>query len=149
MRKLKKDLPVLGKEDRQAPYDAKKLEKVTVYTQSEFGLSFVKREVKLICAGVMEWAQYKDAFYLKYLEKRKRIPTANVYGYKPNFVICEGWDCPEPDDTFEYDYSTPGMTVKKSKYPSFDPNYKTDFDSMIERWEEKGLINVLIDVREK
>ena len=121
----------------------------TIYTRSEFMGNIVKYEGKLIEHGTTEYAQYKNAVFVKYVPKGKRKVRGFVQGYGPSLLILEGVGHPEPDNMYNKakKSETTGMMVSSSRYSSHDERWQTDFNQMIESHIQKNAVNVMGDYR--
>jgi hypothetical protein len=121
--------------------------KVTIYSTSDFMGNVVKTEATLISISKKDYAQYKDCPQVTFLPKGKRKGGYCLRAtYDPYLLVIEGWGHPEPADLFnEGVKSETGLTVKHSRYMSFDKGYKTDFDQVIN--EHLKTCNVLLDCR--
>jgi len=106
--------------------------KVTIYTTSDFMGSIVKREGTLIDFGVQKYAQFDRCPFVRYTPKGKRNPAGFCKTFQPYLLIIDGWNHPNPDDFFNDGVTNAdGVTIKESRYISFDERYKTDFDLKI------------------
>lgn len=126
------------------------MEKITVYTTSEFMGTVQKYEGTLIDHGHMIYAQYDQAPFVSFTPKRKRNGIRIVKGYNPYILILKGWDHPEPEDMFGNSAGrlSNGVTIKESKYSSFDDGYKIDFNNVIDPYIAKNPAVLLADYRE-
>lgn len=108
------------------------MKKVTIYTTSDFMGSIVKCEGTLISCGIQKYAQFDRCPFVKYVPKGKRNPAGFCKTFQPYLLIIDGWNHPNPDDLFnEGVTNADGVTIKESRYMSFDERYKTDFDLKI------------------
>ena len=125
-------------------------EKITVYTTSEFMGNVQKYEGTLIDQGKMKYAQYDNAPFVSFVPKGKRNGCRIVKGYNPYILILKGWNHPTPEDMFENSLGEKkdGVTIKKSKYLSFDDGFKTDFNNVIDDYIVKNPAVLLADYRE-
>lgn len=126
------------------------MEKITIYTTSEFMGTVQRYEGTLIDQGRMKYAQYENAPFVSFIPKKKRNGIRIVKGYNPYILILKGWDHPEPEDMFGNSKGEVrnGVTIKKSKYSSFDDGYKTDFNNVIDRYIADNPTVLLADYRE-
>lgn len=125
-------------------------EKITVYTTSEFMGNVQRYEGTLIEQGRMEYAQYENAPFVSFVPKGKRNGIRIVKGYNPYILILKGWNHPEPEDMFGNSKGAykDGVTIKESKYKSFDDGYKIDFNKVIDEYISNNTEALLADYRE-
>lgn len=105
--------------------------KVTIYRRGMFG-EVIKFEAYLGFIVQREYAQYKNAVELVCKIKRKQKRTRFIESYNPYLVVVSGWNNPDPEDWLKPVSSDNGVTVKASRYASFDKRMATDFDEMLE-----------------
>ncbi len=74
--------------------------KVTIYRKSEFMGNVVKTEARLFEYGTTEYAQYRDAPFLVYVQKGKRTKKRWVGTSRPYALVVAGWNQPDPDSLF-------------------------------------------------
>jgi len=120
--------------------------KATIYTTNGFG-SISKYECYIHEVGTREYAQYDNAPYVKYTERRKRKPTGFIKTYNPYLLVIAGWDNINPEDDSVTIKQNDDVKISKSRYLSFDSRYKSDFDSIINSKIENNSVKVLFDVR--
>lgn len=111
--------------------------KITVYTVSEFFGSVQRFEGYLVEHGKKKYAQYDQVPFVIFVPKGKRKAIQILKAYKPYLLILKGWNNPTPEDMFNESIKKEGVTIKQSKYLSFDDRYKTDFDKIINEHQEK------------
>ncbi len=123
-------------------------EKITVYTTSEFMGNVQKYEGTLIDQGKMKYAQYDNAPFVSFIPKGKRNGCRIVKGYNPYILILKGWNHPEPDGMYGEARQGDGVTIRESRYASFDDGYKIDFNNVIDKYlaDNPGLL--IADYRE-
>lgn len=124
--------------------------KVTVYRKSELMGNIVKREMKLVEHGLMEYAQYKSAPFVCGVIKRKRSASRFVETFRPYMIIVEGWGNIEPNGLYSKGKvlsSGEGVTVTQGQYSSFDDGWGNDFDATIDKLIESGEVEVIADYR--
>lgn len=117
---------------------------------SEFMGTVQRYEGTLIDQGCMKYAQYENAPFVAFIPKGKRNGIRIVKGYNPYILILKGWNHPAPEDMFGnlkgvYKY---GVTIKESKYKSFDNGYKIDFNKVIDEYLSNNTGVLLADYRE-
>jgi len=125
--------------------------KVSIYRTGGMMGEVIKEEVYLLECGTRKYAQYNDAPYVKYIQKRKRKATGFVKGYNPYLLIVEGWDNGiDPKDAFVKcdEEIVNGITWSRSRHLSFSDDYKTEFNDVINPILESKKLKVLFDVRE-
>ncbi len=120
---------------------------ITIYSTSEFMGNVTKTEAKLIECGIRKYAQYDKAPFVAFIPKGKRKGFQYIKGYQPYLLVIEGHNHPDPDSMFKAPIVTDTVTVRESKYLSFDDRYKTDFDSNIDAYLEDKKDIVLMDCR--
>jgi len=101
--------------------------KYTVLFTNDF-LGCSTFQITLERAHVDKWAQYSDAVYLEFRRKRKRRSERMVFaGEHKKFAVFNGHiDIPTDPFMAEEDSGVAGVTVRKSRYSSFDKRYFTD-----------------------
>lgn len=129
------------------------MEKVTIYTTSEFLGNVVGRQGKLQELTIRKYAQYPNAVSVKYVPKRCRNTTGFVKtpscGKSPYVLILKGHHPVDLDAlNIELVKSTEAVTtVTKFKYRSFDEGYTNDFNKHIADYIEKTGAEVMFDTR--
>ena len=111
-------------------------EKITIYTTSEFFGSIVSYEGYLVEYGARKYAQYENAPFVKFIPKGKRKTCIIQKAYKPYLLILKGWDNPKSEGMFKKSEDKNGVTIKESKYKSYDDRYKSDFDNIINDYRD-------------
>ncbi len=120
----------------------------TIYTTSEFFGSVVKHEGTIIDFGVKPYAQYDTAPYFKFVPKGKRKPRGLIKGdYSPYLVILKGYNHPDPASMYDDPRYSENLVVRESRYTSFDERYKTDFDTVLNKYLELNPGLILMDYR--
>ena len=119
--------------------------KVTIYCTNEFFGNIVRYDGKLINHGVRKYAQYENAPFVEFIPKGKRKIVRIQKSYKPYLLIINGYDNQLPDSMYGKSETKNGVTIKKSRYQSYDNRYKTDFDKIL----ENSNINIIADYRYK
>ncbi len=106
---------------------------VTIYTPSDFLGNIVKIEARLIDHGRRPYAQYQAAPFVRFIPKGKRNPRSLVATSKPFILILSGHGHPDPDEMLlpSEPSATPGVTMRRGRYSSFDPRWVTDFNARI------------------
>ena len=125
--------------------------KVTLFKPNSLMGNIQKIEGTLIDHGFMEWAQYKKAPFVEIRPKRKRRGFRFVEGYRPYYLILEGWNLDlNPDSMYgEVQTSEKGIDFQESRYSSFNENWTKDFDKKVDILIQKGLVKVVADYRYK
>jgi hypothetical protein len=124
-------------------------QKITVYVTGEFMGNVQKYEGYLIDQGKMKYAQYDNAPFVSFTPKGKKNGVRIVKGYNPYILILKGWNHPEPQSMYgEPSTRENGVTVRASRYQSFDEGYKRDFNNMIDPYILKNQDILLADYRE-
>lgn len=110
---------------------------------------------KTICNTIevtfgVKYAQYDDAVQVRYIEKGKRNMRAFVLcGASRWLRVCKTNEAIEPAPSMvPAESSTPGTTVKVSRYTSCDPRYQTDFEDAADAAGVNWLVAVGIGDRE-
>ena len=119
-------------------------QRVTIYYTSEFFGSVQSIEAYLIEYGQRKYAQYDNAPFVKFIPKGKRKVLMIQKSYKPYLLILKNWDNPKPDGMFGKIENKNGVTIKQSKYSSYDDRYKIDFNTIINQYKN----NFIADYRE-
>ena len=115
--------------------------KVTIYSKSEFMGNIIATETKLKSFTFRKYAQYYNALEVVHTPKRKRTTYRKICtpcGGSPNILILEGWNNPEPAGMF---------TGNTSTHLSFDDEWQSDFDKVIDKEIEKNDLKVVLDTR--
>lgn len=121
---------------------------ITVYMVSEFMGNVVKREGTYMSHGVNKYAQYSLVPFLAFITKGKRSVTSiRSSGYKPYMLILEGVGHPEPDDMFNDAVDKGEVTIRTSRYASFDERYITDFEAVMDKHLAKRQHAIIADYR--
>jgi len=115
-------------------------EKATMYVTSEFFGSVVKMEIYLLEHGKQEYAQYKDATFVKYIIKGKRIKRKYIKGYNPFILLVKGWDTPEPPEWHKEPTYSNEMVIKESKYLCHDELFVKDFNTWFMDFKNLSII---------
>jgi hypothetical protein len=110
----------------------KRFKNVVVYLTGGMG-NIVRVDCRELVIQVGKYAQYDRAISVKYLHKGKQKWAGVWATYDPFVVVVPMDKAIDPDSLFGDDElsSTPGVTVRKSRYSSFDPRWKTDFVSKL------------------
>lgn len=106
----------------------KRFKNVTVYLTGGMG-NIIRVDCRELVIQVGKYAQYDRAILVKYLQKGKQKWQGIWATYDPFVVVVPTDKAINPDSLFgdaELS-STPGVTVKKGRYSSFDPRWKADF----------------------
>ena len=123
------------------------MEKVTLYTESSFGLGIVKIRAHLVGHGTMErYAQYRNVPWIHYRKFRgRKVLRHIVSGSRPYTLMVKGWDTPEPDSIYDPSTSQENgdVVITQARYSSFDDGWKTDFDMII----DQNNCEILLDYR--
>lgn len=119
-----------------------KLNQVTIYIKSGFMGNVLRYTGTLLEHGRRDYAQYKDAPFVKFIPARKRNSCIIQEDYKPYLLIIEGTDTPEPEDI-----CPPGGGM--SKYASFDERWLLDFDNLINPLITSRKLEIVADYREQ
>lgn len=125
------------------------LKKVTIYTQSMFGIN--KVEARLKKHGKKDYAQYKDAPYILYIKKRAKISSGWQGDSRPYALIIEGWGHVDPASalTEKKAGNIPGITVQETRLCSFDEGYIDEFNELINEYLKKPEVKIVADYRYK
>ncbi|MCR4329066.1 MAG: hypothetical protein NUV65_00795 [Candidatus Roizmanbacteria bacterium] len=108
-----------------------KLEQGTIYKNQMFG--FAKIEAKNISIDYVKHAQYDRALRVTFTEKNKRKPERFIEGYNPQVVVLSGFQAFDPPSPMESHADGSWRT----KYGSYDPQYKIDFDLELKKFLEE------------
>jgi hypothetical protein len=121
--------------------------KVTVYFKNSFGMGINKIEGKLKGVGTEEYAQYRNAAYLKIIPKRKRNVRKYMQTYDPYMLVLAGHGHPDISDGMMTISESAGIVVKQSKYTSFDENWTKDSDEVLNNYLADNRVVVIADYR--
>lgn len=117
--------------------------KVTIYSQGIIGVRAV--EARLLDHGRRKYAQYPNAPFVEFIQKRKRRGM-RIAGPNLGILIVEGWNQPKPDGIYDPSSreESGGVVTMQGRYSSCDPRWQSDFDKMI---SEKD-VQIIADYRE-
>lgn len=105
--------------------------KVTVVKFSDFGFPIVWNTL-LHSVDNKPYAQYNESLQIIHKPKRKRTYLRHTILPKESIVVFEGWhDIDMEKLTYNTVSENSNMTVKQSKYTSFDNDYLTDIITYI------------------
>ncbi|MGM1044857.1 MAG: hypothetical protein ACQEXX_01785 [Bacillota bacterium] len=105
--------------------------KVTMYKFSDFGFPVVINTV-IDSVEVKPYAQYKESLKINHKPKRKRSLYYNQILPNETLVVFDGWIVLDIDKlTSETIKDDRFVTVKQSKYGSFDKEYITDVIELV------------------
>lgn len=104
-------------------------EKVTIVKFSEFGFPVVFETV-LNQVKNEPYAQYNESLVLIHKPKRKRTLWKNIILPNENILVYRGWLNIDTDKLIYNVSNEAGMTIKQSKYHSFDRQYLHDIVSV-------------------
>lgn len=105
--------------------------KVSIVRFSEFGFPQL---IHTVIEGVRvgKYAQYDDALYISHKTKRKRSVLTDVVLPYQNVTVFSGWIDFDIDSMSKITVkSDKFVTVKQSKYTSFDPRFMDDIKSSL------------------
>lgn len=115
--------------------------KVTIYYTSSMGGFPNRLEGYLVEHSLTDYAQYKQVPQITFIPKGKRNSIRFIKGYKPFYLILEGWNTPQLDENQAFNISeNNGFKVMESKYLSYDERYIYDFNRFINPLLEKEII---------
>lgn len=118
--------------------------KATIYFKGEVLGDIIRKEIFLIDHKLTNYAQYKNIPEVTFILKGKRNPIKLLKGYKPFYLILEGWNTPHYNNGYNTTIKE-GVTIEESKYLCFDERYITDFNKFINPQLEKH--NIIVDYR--
>lgn len=95
---------------------------------SEFGFPQLTHTV-IESVKVGRYAQYNNVLYINHKPKRKRISWTEVVLPYQEVIIYDGWIDFDIDAISNTITSNHSITVKQSKYTSFDPQFMNDIKS--------------------
>lgn len=115
-----------------------------LYTASSFMGNIERLDCRLvtITEGV-EYAQYKNAVKVEYMEKGKRRSRSFLLTYDPFLVILSAKDAVEPDSMLGA--KTPcnaGVMLLQSRYSSFDKRWRSDFLAVLQAKDIQPIFQV-------
>ena len=132
---------------KQAPESLTRAGKVTIYFKSEFLGNVVKVEAKQIEIKVRSYAQYSQAVEFRYRKPRQRRDRGAVQTYQPSLLVLDGWNHPEPGESFRTIAKSADAELQQARYSSCDPRWESDFDALIAEHIEQTGARVLADFR--
>lgn len=97
---------------------------VTIYISGMFGISRIDCKTLSVESGV-KYAQYNNAYRVRFLEKGKRKERGMILDYKPFLVVLDTKHAVNPDNTTEHADGNSGLL-------SYDPRFEPDFIKLIE-----------------
>lgn len=106
---------------------------VTLYFHGETFGAIHKVEARAYHLQTGAYAQYANAVECFFVPRNARNPRGMVQTYKPSLLILDGWDHPDTLSMFEPERAgnTPGVTVRRSRFSAFAPEWRKIFDTMI------------------
>jgi hypothetical protein len=105
-------------------------EKVTLYRTSSLMGNVVRIEAVGLELSREPWAQYADAFALKWRLPRARSWLGTHFDADRNLLILRGWGHLEPDGFLVE--NGPGSRI--SRYASFDPRWSRDWSAKVDAY---------------
>ena len=131
--------------ENQKKQSAKNEKLITVYYSGAFGIQ--KCEGKLQNHGRRDYAQYTNRPFVSWIPKGKRKAIGHMATYDPWLVVIEGHGhIPPPDAFTPKTLSSTGLVCSQTRFGSFDPRYKTEFDTDLNVYIADK--NVLLDCRQ-
>jgi len=119
----------------------KTLQKATIYTNSDWGMGIVKREIYLESHGTKKYAQYDHAPWVRFVIKGKRSLMEITKTYQPYLLIVEGWNAPDMDDPFAPLSESNGVMVSQSRHLSHSDEWEKEADAKL------GDVKIIADYR--
>lgn len=123
------------------------LKKVTIYRAGEFLGNIIKTEARLVDHGRRKYAQYNNAPFVRFIPKRKRKECGFVKGFKPYFIILEGWGHPDPDGAWGEIDNSGALPMQQAKYSAFDEGWVRDFEQKLGEYLKSDDVKVVADYR--
>lgn len=120
---------------------------VTVYLQSGMGMSITKIEGRLKNVGTKKWAQYSAAAFVDIIPRGKRKAKRYLQTYNPYMIVLEGANHLDVSDGYEVVSTDNDVTVRQSKYTSFDSKWTEDADKEIDSYLAASGAVVIADFR--
>ena len=68
----------------------------TLYLRGDLGVTAIR--CRSVAVDVGEYAQYRAALFICYVDKGRRREVECVQAYQPSVLVVAGHDAPEPDD---------------------------------------------------
>ncbi len=132
------------------PGESKAGAKITLYVMGEMMGSINRHEGTYIKHGLEDYAQYKQARFLHIKPKGKQNGLCFRATFQPTILVLTGWGHPMPASFLgdPVPGNTPGITVRASRYASFDPRWVLDFNDLINPYIAKSPELVFLDWRE-
>lgn len=122
---------------------------VTLYLKSSFMGNIKKVECRTLRVEVRPYAQHSNAVHVYFIPKGRSKERKERETYRPATLVLEGWGHPDPDS--DWDESTrkteANVSSVRSRYRSFDPRWREDFDIKISKYVAEGRGKILADYR--
>lgn len=122
-------------------------DKITIYTSSGFMGNICRYQATYVSHGAGKYAQYENSQFLHYIPAGKRKPHSIRGTYHPFILVLRGHGHPNPGDFFGEERQSGSFSVKESRHSSFAPEWKWEFNAMINPYIEKNPDLVAFDWR--
>jgi hypothetical protein len=117
--------------------------RVTLYVMTLFGFGRRRIEATHLQVTRGAYAQYSDAFFVRFKPRGSKLLRQITETYQPNLVALLGWEHPDLQEIMEKVESA----VEKSKYVSADARWEHEFDATLRFYiETHPLIRVVLDL---
>lgn len=122
--------------------------KSTLYYRSDFG-AINKVECRSIIVHRRPWAQYDGSVEVIFVQKGKRNARRINEGYRPYFIVLEGWGHTDPDNMFHNHRETADgkAVISEARHSVCSDGWTDDFDTLIERYVSETGAKVVGDWR--
>lgn len=117
---------------------------VTIYLRGGMGnINRIDVRELTVERGV-KYAQYNDAVRVTWLEKGKRKKAGLYLTYAPFLLVVNREDAIEPASIFGATElgSTPGVSVRRSRYSAFDDGWVRDFRALLTEKNVTPLVSI-------
>lgn len=117
--------------------------RVTIYLRGEMFANYHKVEASAYAVSIEPYAQYPAAVRCGFRPKGCRRARGIVQTFEPSLLVLHGWGHPDPAPMMtEYETQASGAEVRCSRFTSCSPEWKREFDAMIDRYLEgkRGLV---------
>jgi len=118
--------------------------RVTLYVETDLGLGRSRIEATHLQVTRGNYAQYSDAFFMRFKPRGKMLLWQITETSHPNLVALLGWEHPDLQELRVEE----GYAIKKSKYISADARWEHEFDAAPRFYiETHPLVRVVLDLR--
>lgn len=121
----------------------------TLYLKSPMMGNIKKIECRTLRIEIRPYAQHSNAVHVYFIPKGQRKEREEIETYRPATLVLEGWGHPDPDSVCDESTRKTEANVSsvRSRYHSFDPRWREDFDAKISTYVAEGRGKILADYR--